>query len=57
MYLHNIGEIDGDTPIKSADALISDDGTRVDYVLANPLLVRKVVLPLPMKRVKPKSKT
>ena len=36
MYLHNIGEIDGNTPIKSADALISDDGTRVDYVLANP---------------------
>ena len=36
MYLHNIGEIDGNTPIKSTDALISDDGLRVDYVLANP---------------------
>jgi type I restriction enzyme M protein len=36
MYLHNIGEIDGNTPIKSSDALISDDGIRVDYVLANP---------------------
>ena len=41
MYLHNIGEIDGDTPIKSADALISDDGTRVDYVLANPPFGKK----------------
>ena len=33
---YNIGEIDGNTPIKSSDALISDDGIRVDYVLANP---------------------
>ena len=41
MYLHNIGEIDGNTPIKSADALISDDGTRVDYVLANPPFGKK----------------
>ena len=41
MYLHNIGEIDGDTPIKSADALVSDDGLRVDYVLANPPFGKK----------------
>jgi type I restriction enzyme M protein len=41
MYLHNIGEIDGNTPIKSADALISDDGTRVDYILANPPFGKK----------------
>ncbi|MGB1017763.1 MAG: N-6 DNA methylase [Chitinophagales bacterium] len=41
MYLHNIGEIDGDTPIKSADALIADDGIRVDYVLANPPFGKK----------------
>ena len=41
MYLHNIGEIDGNTPIKSTDALISDDGTRVDYVLANPPFGKK----------------
>jgi len=37
----HIGEIDGDTPIKSADALISDDGLRVDYVLANPPFGKK----------------
>jgi type I restriction enzyme M protein len=41
MYLHNIGEIDGDTPIKSTDALVSDDGLRVDYVLANPPFGKK----------------
>lgn len=41
MFLHNIGEIDGDTPIKSTDALIADDGLRVDYVLANPPFGKK----------------
>jgi len=41
MYLHNIGDIIGDTPIKSTDALISDDGLRVDYVLANPPFGKK----------------
>jgi type I restriction enzyme M protein len=41
MYLHNIGDIDGDTPIKSTDAFISDDGLRVDYVLANPPFGKK----------------
>ena len=41
MYLHNIGEIDGDTPIKAADSLIADDGLRVDYVLANPPFGKK----------------
>jgi type I restriction enzyme M protein len=41
MFLHNIGEIDGETFISSADALISDDGTRYDYVLANPPFGKK----------------
>ncbi|MCL4165815.1 UNVERIFIED_CONTAM: hypothetical protein GTU68_002437, partial [Idotea baltica] len=36
MYLHNIGEIDGESFINPNDALISDDGERYDYVLANP---------------------
>ena len=56
MYLHNIGEIDGDTPIKSADALVSDDGLRVDYVWQTLHLVKKVVLQLLMKMVKPKNR-
>ena len=41
MFLHNIGEIDGETFISSNDALISDEGIRVDYVLANPPFGKK----------------
>ncbi|MGG2297407.1 N-6 DNA methylase [Aeromonas veronii] len=41
MLLHNIGEIDGQSRISPNDALISDDGKRFDYVLANPPFGRK----------------
>lgn len=41
MFLHNIGEIDGETLISSADALVSDNGKRYDYVLANPPFGKK----------------
>lgn len=41
MYLHNIGEIDGESFISSNDALVSDDGNRYDYVLANPPFGKK----------------
>ena len=41
MFLHNIGEIDGDSFISPNDALIADEGTRVDYVLANPPFGKK----------------
>ncbi len=41
MYLHNIGEIDGDSFISPNDALISDNGNRFDYVLANPPFGKK----------------
>ena len=41
MYLHNIGEIDGESFISSNDALVSDDGSRYDYVLANPPFGKK----------------
>lgn len=41
MFLHNIGEIDGKPLISSADALISDNGQRFDYVLANPPFGKK----------------
>ena len=41
MFLHNIGEIDGETFISSTDALISDTGKRYDYVLANPPFGKK----------------
>jgi type I restriction enzyme M protein len=41
MFLHNIGEIDGETFISSADALVADEGRRFDYVLANPPFGKK----------------
>lgn len=41
MYLHNIGEIDGESFLSPNDALISDDGSRYDYVLANPPFGKK----------------
>lgn len=41
MFLHNIGEIDGETFISSNDALIADEGIRADYVLANPPFGKK----------------
>lgn len=41
MYLHNIGEIQGESHINPNDALIADDGKRFDYVLANPPFGKK----------------
>ncbi|SEH05077.1 class I SAM-dependent DNA methyltransferase [Candidatus Venteria ishoeyi] len=41
MYLHNIGEIDGESFLSPNDALISDDNARYDYVLANPPFGKK----------------
>ncbi|NOZ36013.1 MAG: SAM-dependent DNA methyltransferase [Chlorobi bacterium] len=41
LFLHGIGEITGDTFISSADALLSDEGVRYDYVLANPPFGKK----------------
>lgn len=41
MFLHNIGEFDGDSLISSADALLSTGDKRFDYVLANPPFGKK----------------
>ena len=41
MFLHNIGEIDGDSMVSPNDALVADDGKRFDYVLANPPFGKK----------------
>jgi type I restriction enzyme M protein len=41
MFLHNIGEIDGESFISSADALVADEGKRFHYVLANPPFGKK----------------
>jgi len=41
LFLHNIGELDGEPAVDRADALIADSGKRFDYVLANPPFGKK----------------
>lgn len=41
LFLHNIGEIDGNAPVSTNDALVADSGQRFDYVLANPPFGKK----------------
>ena len=41
LYLHNIGDIYGTIPVTLGDALLTDSGTRVDYVLTNPPFGKK----------------
>jgi type I restriction enzyme M protein len=41
MFLHNIGEIDGDVMISPNDALVAPSGLSFDYVLANPPFGKK----------------
>lgn len=41
MFLHNIGEIDGDSLVSPNDALVAASPINVDYVLANPPFGKK----------------
>lgn len=41
LFLHNIGDLDGEPSVDRADALLSDPGRRYDYVLANPPFGKK----------------
>ena len=41
LYLHNIGDIYGKVPVTQGDALLTDPGYRVDYVLTNPPFGKK----------------
>jgi type I restriction enzyme M protein len=41
LFLHNIGDLDGEPTVERADALIADNGKRFDYVLANPPFGKK----------------
>ena len=41
MFLHNIGEIDGESAVSSADALVAPPSLTVDIVLANPPFGKK----------------
>ena len=44
LYLHNIGDIYGTVPVTLGDALLTDPGYRVDYVLTNPPFGKKSTL-------------
>ncbi|MGL5034978.1 MAG: N-6 DNA methylase [Microcystaceae cyanobacterium] len=41
LFLHNIGDFEGESFISPADALVADPGLRFDYVLANPPFGKK----------------
>lgn len=41
LFLHNIGELDGEPAVERSDALIAEPRRRVDYVLANPPFGKK----------------
>jgi type I restriction enzyme M protein len=41
LFLHNIGELDGEPSVDRADALIAEPAQRFDYVLANPPFGKK----------------
>ncbi|HMR91823.1 MAG TPA: class I SAM-dependent DNA methyltransferase [Chitinophagaceae bacterium] len=41
LFLHNIGDIDSDSFISSADALVAPSAVNYDYVLANPSFGKK----------------
>jgi type I restriction enzyme M protein len=41
MFLHNIGEIDGEVLISPNDALVAPSGQSYDYVLTNPPFGKK----------------
>lgn len=41
LFLHNIGELDGEPSVERSDALISEPSRKADYVLANPPFGKK----------------
>lgn len=41
LFLHNIGELDGEPLVERSDALIAEPKRKVDYVLANPPFGKK----------------
>ncbi|MCE2985036.1 MAG: N-6 DNA methylase [Burkholderiales bacterium] len=41
LFLHNIGELDGEPAVERSDALIAEPRRKVDYVLANPPFGKK----------------
>ena len=43
MFLHNIGEIDGESMISNSDALIVDPVFWYDYIFTNPPFGKRAV--------------
>ena len=41
LYLHNIGDLYGNVPVRRGDSLLTDPGYRVDYVMTNPPFGKK----------------
>ncbi len=41
LFLHNIGELDGEPAVERADALVAEPRQKMDYVLANPPFGKK----------------
>lgn len=41
LFLHNIGDIESESPISPADSLLADTGQRFDYVMTNPPFGKK----------------
>lgn len=41
LFLHNIGELEGEPSVERSDALVSEPKQKVDYVLANPPFGKK----------------
>lgn len=57
LYLHNIGDIYGNVPITLGDALLTDPGYRVDYVLTNPPFGKSLLLLSPTRKANRRKKT
>lgn len=57
LCLHNIGDIYGNVPITFGDALLTDPGYRVDYVLTNPPFGKKSSLTFTNEEGKLRKKT
>ncbi|MBI5901716.1 MAG: SAM-dependent DNA methyltransferase [Rhodocyclales bacterium] len=41
LFLHNVGELDGEPAVERSDALVAEPRQKVDYVLANPPFGKK----------------
>ena len=57
LYLHNIGDIYGNVPVTLGDALLTDPGYRVDYVLTTHPSAKNPPSPSPTRREKRRTRS